>query len=849
MLTFFTLIFFNFEGNEYDSNEKKVLQLVEEKTTEITVLQSVESIAGGTISSSAFYLCRQKIQSVSFEQNSQLKELGILLFSETSIKSVNFSNCAYLTAISRGCFKNCRSLSEIIFPPFLVTIEAGAFSYCIFTELTFPDSLTTLATYLDPYACALGYCSSLTTIHITKNSNLSFLGQHSLFNNGLTSFFLPKNLITIEIGVFPLNPIIEFTCDSNNPCFSAEGRALYNKDGTELVCVSSYRNSQNFVVKSKVLTIKTQAFRGVSDDTIEFENQNVTIEKQAFHNSLIKNLTYLKGQNYVVSQCFYGASLLERVVLHPNIVTIQNSAFFQCTSLKEVVLFNGLTTIESSAFSQCPNIKLVIPKSVLTIGVSAFSGVDQKNVEFENKTRFYLTNNTLYCDSVLIDYFGTDPENIVQIPSSCSSFPSKMFESKLLKTLIFEEPSSVQYFGTSTFSECTIQTITFPSSLTSIGTSCFQSCSLLTTVDFYGSLTSIPDNCFNNCPNLVTIRFKPDNSINLIGSRAFYQCTNLIFNFSELKALNQIKDYAFFKTKSITVELPASLTFLGESCFAESSAKTVYFSISKPVSSLKRTMQEMNLLYSVPNKCFYKCQSLTDIFFGDSTNSTGIDSFAYCTSLVTFHLGKKISVIEQYSFAYCHNLVTVEIPDGSALSQIKGNAFYQTNLNNFDIANKEEFNFDGSLLMNGNKSKIIYYISTSPIKSFIIPETVTEIGPYSFQSASNLWEVIIPTGSLTTIKYQAFKDCFNLRRIILPDSLITIEKDAFNNCNKILCGGLVMNVSLKDQATEAGISEKAVSDGCLNNFDALIRKNTCENQNNYKIRYLSLFFVILVGHK
>ena len=69
MLTFFTLIFFNFEGNEYDSNEKKVLQLVEEKTTEITVLQSVESIAGGTISSSAFYLCRQKIQSVSFEQN------------------------------------------------------------------------------------------------------------------------------------------------------------------------------------------------------------------------------------------------------------------------------------------------------------------------------------------------------------------------------------------------------------------------------------------------------------------------------------------------------------------------------------------------------------------------------------------------------------------------------------------------------------------------------------------------------------------------------------------------------------------------------------------------------------
>ena len=86
-------------------------------------------------------------------------------------------------------------------------------------------------------------------------------------------------------------------------------------------------------------------------------------------------------------------------------------------------------------------------------------------------------------------------------------------------------------------------------------------------------------------------------------------------------------------------------------------------------------------------------------------------------------------------------------------------------------------------------------------------------------------------------------DCVNLRRIVLPNSLKSIDDMAFENCNKIVCGGLTLNVSLKQQAKDAGIKDLPLSDGCLNNFEALLRKRTCKISQRKKTELF--YFTIL----
>ena len=64
--------------------------------------------------------------------------------------------------------------------------------------------------------------------------------------------------------------------------------------------------------------------------------------------------------------------------------------------------------------------------------------------------------------------------------------------------------------------------------------------------------------------------------------------------------------------------------------------------------------------------------------------------------------------------------------------------------------------------------------------SVSIPGTVTEIGPYAFQSCSYLTSIVIPD-SVIKIEYQAFEYCSELSEITLPEHEMEIAPDAFDD--------------------------------------------------------------------
>lgn len=64
------------------------------------------------------------------------------------------------------------------------------------------------------------------------------------------------------------------------------------------------------------------------------------------------------------------------------------------------------------------------------------------------------------------------------------------------------------------------------------------------------------------------------------------------------------------------------------------------------------------------------------------------------------------------------------------------------------------------------------------LKSVKLPNTITSIGMYAFDSCKNLESVTLPT-NLTTIGTGAFIRCINLNNVVIPSKVTTIEMFAF----------------------------------------------------------------------
>ena len=83
-------------------------------------------------------------------------------------------------------------------------------------------------------------------------------------------------------------------------------------------------------------------------------------------------------------------------------------------------------------------------------------------------------------------------------------------------------PSSVTSLGMSCFSASGLTSITIPSSVTSLGNYCFSSCSGLTSITIPSSVTSLGESCFSWCSGLTSITIP--SSVTSLGNECFVNC-------------------------------------------------------------------------------------------------------------------------------------------------------------------------------------------------------------------------------------------------------------------------------------------------------------------------------------
>ena len=342
----------------------------------------------------------------------------------------------------------------------------------------------------------------------------------------------------------------------------------------------------------------------------------------------------------------------------------------------------------------------------------------------------------------------------------------------------------------------TVTQIIIPDYVTSIGDNAFKGCSGLTRVEWNA------ENCteagdfnypiFSGCTNLTTIII--GDNVKTISYSAFYGCTGLT-SITIPNSVTSIRGGAFKGCSGLTsITIPDSVTSIGSSAFYNCSgltSVTIGSSVTWIGSSAFRGCSGLtsvtigNSVTDIRGNAFYGCSGLTSITIPDSVTSIGKGAFSGCSGLTSITIPDSVTSIGDYAFDGCIGLTSLTIPD--SVTSIGDYAFRDcSKLTNIHISSIESWckitGLDNLMQYGSDNRKL--YINGEEITELIIPDSVTNIGNYSFYNCSGLTSITIGN-SVTSIGDYAFDDCSGLTNITIPDSVTSIGRYAFFGCDKL----------------------------------------------------------------
>ena len=300
---------------------------------------------------------------------------------------------------------------------------------------------------------------------------------------------------------------------------------IYSKDWKRLLSAPNSLMGE-YSIRKGVKVIGDRAFFFCESLTIiNIPNSVTTIGNWAFE--LCSSLTSINIPNSVTTiggGAFLGCSSLTSINIPNSVTTIESSAFMGCSSLSCINIPNSVTTIVDGAFGGCDSLtNITILSSVITIIGNPFYGW-HGNLYNESKA-------FIYEDHVLLDKNRTTliayraKEKNYTIPNSVTTIGSSAFNGCSSLTSI-NIPNSVTTIGNWAFGDCeSLTSINIPNSVTTIGEGTFYGCDSLTSINIPNSVTTIGKDAFRGCRFLTSINIS--NSVTTIEEGAFSGCINL----------------------------------------------------------------------------------------------------------------------------------------------------------------------------------------------------------------------------------------------------------------------------------------------------------------------------------
>ncbi|MDD4822410.1 MAG: leucine-rich repeat domain-containing protein [Bacteroidales bacterium] len=182
---------------------------------------------------------------------------------------------------------------------------------------------------------------------------------------------------------------------------------------------------------------------------------------------------------------------------------------------------------------------------------------------------------------------------------------------------------------------------------------------------------------------------------------------------------------------------------------------------------------------SIGANALNSCWNFTEVIIPETVTSIGNGAFSGCNALASVILPEKLTFLGNGAFSNTA-IPTITIP--MSLTTIEGGAFGAAlDLAQFVVpAEHPRYSTLDGVLFTKNQDTILAYPNAKG-SSYIIPSSVTTIGPYAFIWSRDMTSITIPS-SVETICRGAFQSCNGVTSIQIPASVKTIEEQAFYAC-------------------------------------------------------------------
>ncbi len=722
-------------------------------------------------------------------------ELNDLTF-ESTLAEDGVTKVWNLEKIGNYAFANTKSLTTLEMPSSVKTFGTYMFNKSGITEIVIPAGVETIPTY------AFESAVNLKSVTFAEGSVLEGIGNYAFKNTtALPAITLPASLTSIGTYAFQYSTISSVNIPAGVTSISKYAfdsceklvTVTFDKDengATLLTSFDTYTFGHTTSLKSidlpETMTfLGTHAFYGSGLESIKIPKSVEYIGNKAgscdaatnastFANCVnLKTITFHENFKGIGQHAFSGCTSLETIVIPDSVTILGNYAFQDCTALKNITIGAGVKEIGKWTFSKTGIESIVIPATVKKIGYAAIYECPE------------LTTITLNEGLEVIDEWAFS------------------YNPKLTSITI---PNSVTSIGNYALAYLDIETLTLPTSLETIGNHAFDGL-LIKTITIPEGVTSIGDGAFYNCEYLETVNFA-GNKVETIGASAFEYCP-VLKDVSIPTAVTKIGDKAFKDTAISYVSIPASVTSIGNMVFyncanlteiSVASANTAYKAVNKmlvdstnsiiacPMTITGEVTVEEGL--NIGAYAFAGCTGITKVILPYTAIDIGTYAFYNCSALTEIVIPKELENIGAYAFVGCEALTSVDLSNVVTL----GEAFAaDSGITEVVVGGKlttvEEGTFDGMIGVTFAEGltelPLKAFYNNTTLKKIVLPQTLVTIGNQAFEGCTGLTELVIPD-SVKEIGYAAFKNATNLEKVVLGVGVETIGNNAFEGTEKLV---------------------------------------------------------------